>query len=56
MWSLPRPGKEIYCTDPSSKEEGHTKLSEEDLEKLSSMIRMCDDYLSDSKYFLEKGI
>ena len=30
-------------------------LSKEDLEKLDSMMRMCDDYYSDAKYFLEKG-
>ena len=29
--------------------------SEEDVARLDSMMRMCDDYYSDSKYFLEKG-
>ena len=31
------------------------KLSNDDLKRLDSMMRMCDDYYSDAKYFLEKG-
>ena len=31
------------------------KLSNDDLERLDSMMRMCDDYFSDAKYFLENG-
>ena len=29
--------------------------SEEDLTRLESMMRMCDDYQADAKHFLEKG-
>ena len=29
--------------------------SEEDLARLDSMMRMCDDYQADAKHFLEKG-
>ena len=29
--------------------------SEEDLSRLKSMMRMCDDYQADAKHFLEKG-
>ena len=29
--------------------------SEEDLSRLESMMRMCDDYQADAKHFLEKG-
>ena len=29
--------------------------SEEDLARLESMMRMCDDYQADAKHFLEKG-
>ena len=29
--------------------------SEEDVARLDSMMRMCDDYQADAKHFLEKG-
>ena len=29
--------------------------SEEDLARLDSMMKMCDDYQADSKHFLEQG-
>ena len=29
--------------------------SEEDVVRLDSMMRMCDDYQADAKHFLEKG-
>ena len=29
--------------------------SEEDLPRLDSMMKMCDDYQADSKHFLEQG-
>ena len=29
--------------------------SEEDLSRLESMMRMCDDYQADAKHFQEKG-
>ena len=29
--------------------------SEEDVARLASMMRMCDDYQADAKHFLEKG-
>ena len=29
--------------------------SEEDLTRLDSMMKMCDDYQADSKHFLEQG-
>ena len=29
--------------------------SEEDIARLDSMMRMCDDYQSDAKHFLEQG-
>ena len=29
--------------------------SEEDVARLDSMMRMCDDYQSDAKHFLEQG-
>ena len=29
--------------------------SEEDLTRLESMMRMCDDYQADARYFLEHG-
>ena len=29
--------------------------SEEDVARLDSMMRMCDDYQADAKYFLDKG-
>ena len=29
--------------------------SEEDLTRLESMMRMCDDYQADARHFLEKG-
>jgi|TARA_B100000902_G_C26529797_1_gene537313 hypothetical protein len=31
------------------------KLSNADTKRLDSMMRMCDDYFSDAKYFLENG-
>ena len=31
------------------------EASEEDVARLDSMMRMCDDYQSDAKHFLEQG-
>ena len=47
--------KYISITLQARKKATPNNLSEEDLERLDSMMRMCDDYYSDSKYFLEKG-
>ena len=30
-------------------------VSEEDVARLDSMMRMCDDYQADAKHFLEQG-
>ena len=29
--------------------------TDEDADRLTSMMRMCDDYLADAKHFLEQG-
>tara|TARA_B100000214_G_scaffold372554_1_gene351025 strand:- start:327 stop:620 length:294 start_codon:yes stop_codon:yes gene_type:complete len=47
--------KYISITLQARKKATPNNLSKADLEKLDSMIRMCDDYCSDAKYFLEKG-
>ena len=41
-------------------EEARTKATsivqrEEDEERLASMLRMCDDYASDARHFMEEG-
>ena len=47
--------KYISVTLQARKKATPNDLSKADLEKLDSMMRMCDDYYSDAKYFLEKG-
>ena len=47
--------KYIALTEAAREKATPAKLSEENSEKLSSMIRMCDDYLSDAKYFMQNG-
>lgn len=47
--------KYISTTLQARKKATPNNLSKVDLERLDSMMRMCDDYYSDSKYFLEKG-
>ena len=47
--------KYISITLQARKKATPNSLSKIDLERLDSMMRMCDDYYSDAKYFLEKG-
>ena len=47
--------KYISITLQARKKATPNKLNKVDLERLRSMMRMCDDYYSDAKYFLEKG-
>ena len=47
--------KYISITLQARKKATPNNLSKIDLERLDSMMRMCDDYYSDAKYFLEKG-
>ena len=47
--------KYISITIQARKKAPPNNLNKYDLERLDSMMRMCDDYYSDSKYFLEKG-
>lgn len=47
--------KYISITLQARKKATPNNLSKADHEKLDSMMRMCDDYYSDAKYFLEKG-
>ena len=45
----------ISITFQARKKATPNNLGKADLERLDSMMRMCDDYYSDAKYFLEKG-
>ena len=47
--------KYISLTEEARRKATPFELNEDNSEKLSSMMRMCDDYCSDAKYFLEKG-
>lgn len=47
--------KYISITLQARKKATPNKLNKVDLERLRSMMRMCDDYYSDAKYFLKKG-
>ena len=47
--------KYISITLQARKKATPNNLSKIDLERLDSMMRMCDDYYSDAKYFLENG-
>ena len=47
--------KYISITLQARKKATPNNLSKIDLERLGSMMRMCDDYYSDAKYFLENG-
>ena len=47
--------KYISITIQARKKATPNNLSKDDLERLDSMMRMCDDYFSDAEYFLGKG-
>ena len=47
--------KYISLTEEARRKATPFELNEDNSEKLSSMMRMCDDYLSDAKYFMNKG-
>ena len=47
--------KYISLTEEARRKATPFELNEDNSEKLSSMMRMCDDYLSDAKYFMKKG-
>ena len=47
--------KYIALTETAREKAAPAKLTEENSKKLSTLIRMCDDYLSDAKYFMQRG-
>lgn len=47
--------KYILITLKARKKATPNNLSKVDLDRLESMMGMCDDYYSDANYFLEKG-
>ena len=53
--TIERVEKYISLTEEARKKATPTKLNPENSEKLSSMLRMCDDYFSDARYFMQKG-
>lgn len=53
--TIERVEKYMSLTEEARKKATPIELKPENLEKLSSMLRMCDDYISDARYFMQKG-
>ncbi len=47
--------KYISITSQARKKATPVKMDDENSLRLESMMRMCDDYFSDAKYFMENG-